>query len=193
MLIYSLDGILRSVSNDFFVLECGGVGFKCKSDFKTIGNLSSLLNLQVKVFTRLIVRESSWDLFGFKDIRNIEFFDLLTSVTGVGPKASLSILSIFSPDQLLHIINQNNVETLTEANGVGEKMAKRILLELKGKIKQFSVSSGVILPDNNKKEALSALEVLGYSKKDVLSILEKLDSSLSVENIIRSVLKKIGK
>lgn len=192
-MIYSLNGILQHVFGDFFVLECGGVGIKCKSDSKTIGNLSSSLGSRVKILTRMVVRENSWDLFGFKEPQSVELFDLLTSVTGVGPKASLSILSTFSPGELIHIISQNNAEILTNASGVGEKMAKRILLELKGKIKKISKSDEIVVLNNNKKEALSALEVLGYSKRDVSKILEKLDSSMSVESIIRNVLKEIGK
>lgn len=194
VLIYSLNGVLRFVSDGFFVLECGGVGFKCKSDSTTIGELNSLLDSQIKVFTCLVVRESSWELFGFKEFQNVEFFKLLTSITGVGPKASLSILSEFSPNQLVYIISENNAEMLASANGIGAKTAKRILLELKGKIKQISTSFDKnIFPSDNRKEALSALEVLGYSKKDVSGILEKLESSLPVEIIIKSVLEKMSK
>lgn len=192
-MIYSLNGILQDVFDDFFVLECGGIGFKCKSDSRTVSNLKSLINSNIKVFTRLHVRENSWDLFGFKDFHSIDLFDLLTSVTGVGPKAALSILSQFSLDELISIISQNDIKSLISANGIGEKMAKRIFLELKEKIKKFAHSGNKSISLDNKKDALSALEVLGYSKKEVSNILEELDSSLSVENIIREILKKIGK
>ena len=192
-MIYSLNGILQDVFDDFFVLECGGIGFKCKSDSRTVSNLKSLINSNIKVFTRLHVRENSWDLFGFKDFHSIDLFDLLTSVTGVGPKAALSILSQFSLDELISIISQNDIKSLISANGIGEKMAKRIFLELKEKIKKFAHSGNKSISSDNKKDALSALEVLGYSKKEVSNILEELDSSLSVENIIREILKKIGK
>ena len=191
-MIYSLLGILDYINenNDFFVIQCNGVGFRCKSDLKTINELRPLLNSQVKVFTKMNVRENACDLFGFKNSQSIVFFDLLTSVSGVGPKAALSVLSQFSIGELSKIIESNSIELLTQANGVGEKMARRILLELKGKIKDSS--SNTDISNQNKIQAISALEVLGYSKNEVLHILDKFDSSLSVEELIQKVLKSIG-
>ena len=192
-MIYNLFGILDYISenNDFFVIQCNGVGFKCKSDLKTINEIRPLLDSKIKVFTKMNVRENACDLFGFKNSQSIVFFDLLTSVSGVGPKAALSILSQFSTSELSKIIESSSIETLTQANGVGEKMAKRILLELKGKIKE-SFDNNINISNNNKMQAMSALEVLGYSKNEVVHILEQLDSSLSVEELIQKVLKNIG-
>lgn len=192
-MIYNLFGILDYISenNDFFVIQCNGVGFKCKSDLKTINEIRPLLDSKIKVFTKMNVRENACDLFGFKNSQSIVFFDLLTSVSGVGPKAALSILSQFSTSELSKIIESNSIETLTQANGVGEKMAKRILLELKGKIKE-PFDNNINISNNNKMQAMSALEVLGYSKSEVIHILEQLDSSLSVEELIQKVLKNIG-
>ena len=121
---------------------------------------------------------------------NFVFFDFFSSVSGVGPKAALSVLSQFSIGELSKIIESNSIELLTQANGVGEKMARRILLELKGKIKDSS--SNTDISNQNKIQAISALEVLGYSKNEVLHILDKFDSSLSVEELIQKVLKSIG-
>lgn len=192
-MIYNLFGILDYISenNDFFVIQCNGVGFKCKSDLKTINEIRPLLDSKIKVFTKMNVRENACDLFGFKNSQSIVFFDLLTSVSGVGPKAALSILSQFSTSELSKIIESNSIETLTQANGVGEKMAKRILLELKGKIKE-SFDNNINISNDNKMKAISALEVLGYSKSEVINILEQFDSSLSVEELIKKVLKNIG-
>ena len=192
-MIYNLFGILDYISenNDFFVIQCNGVGFKCKSDLKTINEIRPLLDSKIKVFTKMNVRENACDLFGFKNSQSIVFFDLLTSVSGVGPKAALSILSQFSTSELSKIIESNSIETLTQANGVGEKMAKRILLELKGKIKE-SFDNNINISNDNKMKAISALEVLGYSKSEVIHILEQFDSSLSVEELIKKVLKNIG-
>ena len=192
-MIYNLFGILDYISenNDFFVIQCNGVGFKCKSDLKTINEIRPLLNSKIKVFTKMNVRGNACDLFGFKNSQSIVFFDLLTSVSGVGPKAALSILSQFSTSELSKIVESNSIETLTQASGVGEKMAKRILLELKGKIKE-PFDNNINISNNNKMQAMSALEVLGYSKNEVIHILEQLDSSLSVEELIQKVLKNIG-
>ena len=192
-MIHNLFGTLDYIgeNSDFFVIQCNGVGFKCKSDLKTINELRPFLNSKIKVFTKMSVRENACDLFGFKNSQSITLFDLLISVSGVGPKAALSILSEFSTSELSYIIESNSIETLTQASGVGEKMAKRILLELKGKVKQISNDDSDIY-SNNKVQALSALEVLGYSKNEVSSILERLDSSLSVEGLIKEVLKSLG-
>lgn len=188
-MIYSLFGILNHIDSDFFVIECAGVGFKCKSDSRTIKNLSLFLNSEVKIFTKLVIRENACDLFGFQENSSIKVFNLLTSVTGVGPKAALSILSQFSFGELVSVINSGNISMLTCANGVGEKMSKRIVLELKEKVKNICEVKEF---KNNKNEALNALEALGYSKNEVFSILEKLDGSLGVEDLIRLTLKEIG-
>ena len=188
-MIYSLDGELTSLENDFFVVRCNGIGFKCKTDSKTASDLSGFLNSQVKIFTVLNIRENSWDLFGFNDTIHVDCFKMLTSVTGVGPKVGLSILSQFYPDEVFSFVGAGQSAMFTKAVGVGEKMAKRIVLELKEKISKIPLNS---LNVNNKIQAINALEVLGYSRKEVSPILEKLDCSLSVEEIIKQTLKFIG-
>ena len=187
-MIHSLSGVLTDLESDFFVVNCSGIGFKCKSDAKTIFELKNSLNSNIKVFTILNIRENSWDLFGFNDLSHIECFKMLTNVTGVGPKAALSIFSEFSPDEILYIVNSGDHSNLTRASGVGDKMARRIILELKGKLKNVDVKNINI----NKSNAMKALEVLGYSNREVIPILEKLDSSLSVESLIQQTLKIMG-
>ncbi len=191
-MIYSLNGILSNLEDDFFVVNCAGVGFKCKSDLKTISELQKFSGEKINVFTILNIRENAWDLFGFKDKIHVECFKMLTSVTGVGPKVALAIFSEFYPDEVFSIIATNKINNFTRASGVGEKMAKRIVLELKEKIKKLPVFDQEINNNNNNKfKAISALEVLGYSAKEISPILEKLDSSLSVEDLIKQTLKNI--
>ena len=189
-MIYSLSGKLINLESDYFVVECSGIGFKCKSDVKSIFELKDKINSQVTVFTVLNIRENSWDLFGFNSSSKVDFFKMLTSVTGVGPKAALSILSEFYHDDILSMINSGNYRGLTMANGVGDKMAKRIVLELKEKVKKISMDIPKL---NNKLDAIKALEVLGYSAREVSSVLESLDSSLSVEELIKQSLKLMGR
>lgn len=188
-MIYSLSGELIHLGADFFVVRCSGIGFRCKSDSKTISELGLSTGNNVEVFTILNIRENSWDLFGFNDSNRVECFKMLTGVTGVGPKAALSILSQFYPDEIFSIIRSNQHSNLTCANGVGDKMAKRIVLELKDKIKKMPDSGPVV---NNKSKAINALEVLGYSSKEVSPIVSRLDSSMSVESLIQQTLRIIG-
>lgn len=192
-MIYSLNGILTNLEDNFFVVNCSGIGFKCKSDLKTLSELKKYLGKEINVFTILNIRENAWDLFGFKNKSYVECFKMLTSVTGVGPKVALAIFSEFYPEEIFSMISMNKINNFTQASGVGEKMAKRIVLELKEKIKKLSVMNQVINQknNNNKFQAINALETLGYSVKEVSPILEKLDSSLSVEELIKQVLKNI--
>lgn len=192
-MIYNLNGILTNLEDNFFVVNCSGIGFKCKSDFKTLSEFKKSLGKEINVFTILNIRENAWDLFGFKNKFYVECFKMLTSVTGVGPKVALAIFSEFYPEEIFSIISMNKINNFTQASGVGEKMAKRIVLELKEKIKKLSVINQVINQknNNNKFQAINALETLGYSVKEISPILEKLDSSLSVEELIKQVLKNI--
>lgn len=193
-MIYSLNGILSNLEDDFFVVKCAGIGFKCKSDLKTLSQLKNSLGEEINVFTILNIRENAWDLFGFNDKIHVECFKMLTSVTGVGPKIALAIFSEFLPDEVFSMILMNNVNNFTMASGVGEKMAKRIVLELKEKIKKLPFSEQISEQkgDNNKSKAISALEVLGYSAKEVAPVLEKLDGSAPTEELIKQALKNMG-
>ena len=193
-MIYSLNGILSNLEDDFFVVKCAGIGFKCKSDLKTLSHLKNSLGEEINVFTILNIRENAWDLFGFNDKIHVECFKMLTSVTGVGPKIALAIFSEFSPDEIFSMILMNNVNNFTMASGVGEKMAKRIVLELKEKIKKLPFSEQISEQkgDNNKSKAISALEVLGYSAKEVAPVLEKLDGTAPTEELIKQALKNMG-
>ena len=193
-MIYSLNGILSNLEDDFFVVKCAGIGFKCKSDLKTLSHLKNSLGEEINVFTILNIRENAWDLFGFNDKIHVECFKMLTSVTGVGPKIALAIFSEFLPDEVFSMILMNNVNNFTMASGVGEKMAKRIVLELKEKIKKLPFSEQISEQkgDNNKSKAISALEVLGYSAKEVAPVLEKLDGSAPTEELIKQALKNMG-
>lgn len=188
-MIYNLNGVLTDLEDNFFVVNCSGIGFKCKSDLKTLSKFKDFLGKKINVFTILNIRENAWDLFGFESKSYVECFKMLTSVTGVGPKAALAIFSEFYPDEIFSIISMNQTNNFTRASGIGEKMAKRIVLELKEKIKKIPVINQK--SNNNKIQVINALEALGYSVREISPILEKLDYSLSVEELIKQVLKKI--
>ena len=132
-MIYSLSGKLTYVSEQFVVIECGGVGFKCFTSLntaKTVGSVGSAVSL----FTHLSVKEDALDLYGFATHDELDCFRLLISVSGVGPKAAVSVLSELSPQKLALAVAAGDVKAITKANGVGKKIAERIALELKDKL-----------------------------------------------------------
>ena len=197
-MFYSLKGNLIHTEPGFAVVECGGVGFKCFTTMSTQRALPKL-GSQVTLYTHMNVREDAIDLFGFATQGELHCFKLLTSVTGVGPKVGLAILSELASEQVAMTIASGDSKTLTRAAGVGNKLAQRIILELKDKLKGMSADSGmmpeaagVVSAAGNISEAISALTVLGYSPSEVAPVVAKLEPSLPVEELIRLSLKAMA-
>lgn len=188
--------MLIRIDTNFLVIEVNGIGYRCFTDNYTLNKLHSYMHREVKLYTSMIVREDAVVLFAFLDNVRLDCFKNLLSVSGVGSKAALSILSEFSPEQISMLITSNDSQSLTKAHGLGKKLAQRIVLELRDKFKlndnMKAMGANLISASNNVSEAAKALSVLGYSNSDVIPILTKLDSSLSVETLIREVLKSIG-
>lgn len=195
-MIYYLKGKLTCLNTGFLVIDVNGVGYKCFTDNRTLNDLVSKINSEIKLFTTMVVREDSISLFGFLQNERLNCFKKLTSVSGVGSKVALSMLSEFAPEQIAMFVTSGDSKSLTKASGLGNKLAQRIVLELKDKMKipgtVGETNFGVASASNNVSQAMNALSVLGYSDKDVMPILLKLDSSLSVETMIQSVLRSIG-
>lgn len=198
---YYLNGTLAVLEQGIAVIDCGGVGYKLNITANTHKHLGIIGGI-VKLFTYLNVREDVLDLFGFYDLEEQNCFKLLLSVSGVGPKAALSILSELSPEQFAVAIVLNDTKSLTRAQGIGAKLAQRIILELKDKIKNEQLSN----KDSNfdisnmpifgaKAEAVNALAVLGYSKFEAQDAVKNsgLGDEVGVENIIRASLKLLMK
>ena len=184
------------------VIECGGVGFKCLTTLVTQRNLPPL-GSQAMLYTYLSVREDAMDLFGFATMQELNCFRMLTSVSGVGAKVGLSILSELTPEQVAMAAASGDSKTLTRAAGVGTKLAQRIVLELQDKVKKEFGSgakgmdlgigaAGIVSASSHAAEADSALSVLGYAPTDAASVVAKFDSSLPVEELIRLSLKDLG-
>lgn len=197
-MIYSLRGNLIVMEPGFSVVECGGVGYKCHTSINTQKSLK--LNSEVNLFTYMSVREDACELFGFATRSELQCFKLLISVSGVGPKVGIALLSDLTPEQITLAISAGDAKTLTRAQGVGPKLASRIVLELKDKLKAFgAVETGVELKGSviedtgNISKAVAALAVLGFSAADVTPVLSKLDPSLTVEQLIGETLKKMGR
>lgn len=196
-MFYSLKGTLIHTEPGLAVVECGGVGFKCLTTLNTQRALPKL-GEQTTLYTHLNVREDALDLFGFATMSELNCFKMLTSVSGVGPKVGLAILSELAPEQVAMAVATGDSKTLTRASGVGAKLAQRITLELKDKVKGMQTSgeafapAGVVSASSNAGAAVNALTVLGYSPSEASAVVARFDSSLSVEELIRMSLKAMA-
>ncbi len=197
-MIASLRGKLIYSDTTSVVVECGGVGMKCAVTQNTLNNLPQLQE-EIFLFTHLAVREDALDLYGFLTAEELEAFKLITSVNGVGSKIGIAILSQFSPSQLYLCIAANDPRSLTAANGVGIKLAQRIVLETKDKISnaqsttQAAQINVVANANASYSEAVEALAALGYSKSEATLAVNKLDSSLPTDELIKQALKALAR
>ena len=196
---YSLRGKLIYIDSSIAVVECGGVGYKCFITSKTYNNLTAQIQSEVFLFTYFSVREDSMDLYGFSAEEELECFKLLTSVSGVGAKVGIGILSSLTVEQILLSISNENTQMLTTAPGVGPKLAQRIILELKDKIsnaKNLGMASSrqniTERTENNATKAMEALVALGYTQADAVKALSEFSHSLPVEDLIKFSLKKLS-
>lgn len=195
-MIYSVRGKLIHTENSAAVVECGGVGYLCQTTMNTLKTLK--LNSEVTLYTYLNVREDAVDLFGFATQNELATFKTLISVSGVGPKAGLSILSELTAEQVAMAIATDDIKTITRAQGIGKKIAQRIILELKDKLakSEQTQSGNVQMPQTaggNVAKAIEALGVLGYTPADVSPVLAQFDAGLPVEQLIAMTLKQMGR
>lgn len=195
-MIYSVRGKLIHTENSAAVVECGGVGYLCQTTMNTLKTLK--LNSEVTLYTYLNVREDAVDLFGFATQSELATFKTLISVSGVGPKAGLSILSELTAEQVAMAIATDDIKTITRAQGIGKKIAQRIILELKDKLakSEQTQSGSVQMPQaagGNIPKAIEALGVLGYTPADVSPVLANFDAGLPVEQLIAMTLKQMGR
>ena len=196
-MLYRLRGSLIHIEPSFAVIECAVVGYKCYTTMNTQRSLPAI-GKEAVLYTHMNVREDAVDLFGFSSLAELNCFKLLTSVSGVGPKVGLAILSVLSPEQVAVAVAAGDFKTLTMAQGVGNKLAQRVILELKDKLKalgggeEVTAAAGVVNAAGNAAEAMNALTVLGYTPSDVAPVVAKFDSSLPVEELIRLTLKAMA-
>ncbi|HCA05509.1 MAG TPA: Holliday junction branch migration protein RuvA [Ruminococcaceae bacterium] len=199
-MFYSVRGKLIHTTPSTAVVECGGVGYNCQTTINTLKQLKP--NTEVTLYTYLNVREDAMELFGFASTTELETFKTLISVSGVGPKAGLAILSELSPEQVAMAIASNDVKSITRAQGVGKKIAQRIILELKDKLAKAMSTDGdmsavtgaaAAVSAGNVSKAIEALGVLGYAPGEVSPLVSKFDSSLPVEQLIAMTLREMGR
>lgn len=202
-MFYYLNGNLEYRDASTCVIDCQGVGYKLTVSLITSELLSTKMGQKVKLFTYLAVREDGVELFGFGSNEERECFNKLITVSGVGPKAAMSILSIMTPDTLTLAISTDDVKAISKASGIGAKTAARIVLELRDKISKdmmgTSASSSAQLGAKSAlspsiSEATEALSVLGYDKNTILSALNGIDPKITdVGEIIKFALKKLAR
>lgn len=196
-MFYSLTGDIVYKDSSSVALSCGGVAFRLTVTLNTLNEISCN-NCGVTLYTYLSVREDALDLFGFYDEAELDCFKMLISVSGVGPKAAIAILSELTPDKLALAIASGDAKAITKAQGVGPKIAQRVVLELKDKLKgsfpqsqaMENVSAVSAACDcKNVNEAIEALVMLGYTQSEASVAVSKLDKNLSVEKLITQALK----
>ena len=200
---YYLNGELALCEGGMCVVDCGGVGYKLTISLITSQNLSNKIGQKVKLFTHLAIREDGTELFGFESNEERSCFNLLISVSGVGPKAAISILSMMSPDRFSLAVCTEDTKFISKTPGIGPKTAARIVLELKDKISKDMMTATPALSSSptaksapmskNLSEATEALMVLGYDKNTVLSIIKDIDPTTDVGIIIKTALKKLAR
>ena len=203
MLAY-IKGILEIKTKGYIVVEAGGLGYKIFMPESTIANTGNIGD-KVQIYTFMRVREDDVSLYGFLTNEELRMFELLLSVRGIGAKGALGILSNITPSQFALAVISNDVTILKKVPGIGSKTAQRAILELKDKLKkekEISIEEGEEdsnieqdIKENEKvSEAISALQVLGYSKREIVEALQTVEvTSLSVEDIIKKGLANVAK
>lgn len=192
-------GEIKYIGEDNFVIENNNIGYFINSSFNTIKTLE--INNEFKIFTKMNVREDDISLFGFSSKDELEVFELLTSVSTIGPKNAIAILSTLNVDKIKIAIVNNDIDTLTKAKGIGKKTASRIILELVDKVKKMAINDDIsisnqdfdnITSNGEIEVAREALLNLGYQRNSIDKVLASLkDSDLSLEEIIKESLKRM--
>lgn len=197
-MFYYISGELTHIAENFAVVDCGGVGYKLTVSATTLASLPSISSdcPEVKLYTYLSVREDAMELYGFYTTAELDLFKLLIGISGVGPKAAMSVLSLMSPSALADAITSQNVKMISRAPGVGTKTAQRIVLELSGKL-AISATAPAGVPVGAKAaathaftEAQDALIVLGYTRAEAQNALKNVADAdkKTTEELIKAAL-----
>lgn len=194
-MFYYLNGTIAIIEPNLAVVDCGGVGYACRTTSYTLSQLQ--INQTARLYTHVNIREDAVELFGFATKEELRCFELLLSVSGVGPKAAISILSAVPPERLTLAVMTGDEKALTIAQGVGKKMAQRVLLELKDKFGastelDFSHpgTAAVPVPESRMALAMAALGELGYSQSEIGVAMKGINGeNLSTEEIVRQALR----
>ena len=187
-MFYHINGVVTDIEPNLVVLECGGVGYALNASLNTIGSVRT--GERAKLYTYECIREDAHDLYGFASKSEKHCFELLLGISGVGPKAALSILSSNTPDGLALAVLNGDEKALTSAPGIGNRISQRILLELKDKMAKESVPASDAA-SAARSDAIAGLSVLGYSMPEINAALRTLPSieGMSADQIIKAALR----
>lgn len=195
-------GTLAMCANNTAVIDCGGVGYKLTVSATTHSAIGGKVGSEVKLFSYLAVREDAMELYGFYSEEELDAYKLLTTVSGIGPKAAISILSIFTPQSLATAIAAGDTRAISRAQGIGAKTAARVVLELKDKFSLFGESGDTASDSGSYQapvggsgfaEATEVLTVLGFSRAEIANALKKADPTLDSEALVKFALKQLTK
>lgn len=204
-MFYYLSGTLNMASMNMAVVDCGGVGYLLTVSGKTVALLHSKVGQSVKLYTHMSVREDAVELFGFNDEEELSVFKLLITVSGIGPKAAIAILTALSPNELNSAVAAGDAKRISGAQGVGGKTAARVILELKDKLPKLLGSPvstvGIdqdiptsVLSSSEKEDAAAALAVLGYTRSEINAAFRKIDiAGCDMQEIVKRALAVLAK
>ncbi len=200
-MFHYIEGTVSEIGQNLAVLDCMGIGFALNATVNTLSRLKT--GEKARLYVSEAIGENNFDLYGFAEKSEKRCYEMLISVSGIGPKAALSILSCTTPEGLALAIMNNDEKALTVAPGVGKRIAQRVILELKDKVSKelegYEPSAAPVLgmlpgANTNVNDAMAALTVLGYSGAEIAPAMKALDvSEMSAEQIIKAVLKKMVK
>lgn len=200
-MFYSLTGKIVYSDITSVAIECSGIAFSVTASVNTLKKLGNVGDTAT-VYTYLAVREDGVELFGFYDNEELQYFKMLISVSGVGPKAAIAILSALTTEMLALSITAGDIKSITRAQGVGPKIAQRIVIELKDKVSKMVpsevksenlVQPSFVVTGSDADEAISALMALGYTNAEASRSVASLDSSLGVEELIKQALRNLAR
>ena len=199
-MFYYLSGVVAEMEANLAVIDCGGVGYACATTNYTLSQLKK--GEKAKLYTYMNVREDAVELYGFASQSELHSFKLLLGVSGVGPKAGLSILSIMSPEKVALAASSGDHKAFTKASGVGPKLAQRIALELKDKVGKGladgtgfggGAAAAAPAPSSAPAQAVAALVALGYNTSDAAAAVARIDETLPVQDIIKIALRGLSR
>jgi len=190
-MISRIEGTIIDKTDKFLVINVGGIGFKVYSTADLIQS-SGKIGEKISVYTHLVVREDALDLYGFTTKEEMLFFEKLISISGIGPKTAINILSVTTVATIKRAITTGDISHLVKVSGIGKKIADKIVLELKGKV--FSEEGDVSSNNKDEIDAVETLKALGYSQKDAREALQEVGKSvISISDRVKHALKILGK
>lgn len=199
-MFYHLSGIVSDIDINFAVIDCAGVGYAVNTTASTLSRLK--INEKAKLYISECIKEDSFELYGFATMSEKRCFEMLLTVSGIGPKAAQAILCATTPESLALAIMNGDDKAITAAQGVGKKISQRVILELKDKVSKEMGSSAAEIPASiampaeagaDRSDAVAALMVLGYSAAEINAVVRKLDiTGMSTEQIVKTALKNLA-